>query len=148
MNDPGNMAASNATPAAQTLFDTTTLTQNNFTPALNTGNGNTFWITTVNLTAATSFNVTISDVVFDYVAVNASAALNVDRTSDFTVTLLNPSAVSLGQIDIIDALSGNAATPQTPSLSINGSFSPVPEPSALALLGLGAIGLCFRRRRA
>lgn len=188
VNDPGIMAASNATPAAQALFNTTTLTQNNFTPALNTGNGNTFWTTTVNLTVATGFNVTISDVVFDYVAVNGGEALNVNRRSDFTVTLLNPSAVSLGEIDIIDAISGNAATPQTPTLtftfaspialsepgtytlrikggdylgtgetgnhtgidnlSINGSFAPVPEASALALLGLGTIGLCFRRRRA
>lgn len=110
--DPGNMAALNASGAAQALFDTAELTKNNFTPALNTGNGNTFWTTTVALTVAAGYTVTVQEVVFDYVPTSAGQAINVSRRSDFTLTLISPAGLEVGSVDIVDIAGGsNLAIP-------------------------------------
>ncbi len=108
VQDPGNMAALNAGGGGQVIFNTTPLVQNMFVPGLNTGNGNTFWTTTVSLTVAAGSIVTLTDVSFDNWAINGSQAQNVNRQNDFTVTLLSPSAVVLDSVDIIDSLSGTA----------------------------------------
>jgi hypothetical protein len=95
LEDPGDMAAAEFGVGGQSLFNGTTLTQNSFTPGINTGNGNTSWTTTVDLTVAAGFAVTLSDVTFDYLAVNGGEALNVPRASDFRITLFDPSSVAL-----------------------------------------------------
>ena len=83
VDDPGTMSASIFGGGAQNLFDGTTLTQNSFTPGINTGNGNTSWVTTVNLTVSSGSTVTLDDVSFGYWAINGGQAQNVDRLSDF-----------------------------------------------------------------
>ncbi len=56
VSDPGNLTALLQTgPGTQSLF-TSTFASDKFIPALNTGNGNTFWTTNVPLTVtATAF---------------------------------------------------------------------------------------------
>ena len=105
--DPGDMTALRAGTDPQALFDGTTTTQNLFAPALNVGNENTFWTTTVALTALAGSSVTLTDVTFDYWAISASQALNVDRKSDFTVTLYDPSGTEVDSVFIDDAKSGS-----------------------------------------
>ena len=53
--------------------------------------------------------VSLTDVTFDYWSINGGQAQNVDRQSDFTITLLDPSAAVAGSVDIVDSLSGTAA---------------------------------------
>lgn len=97
--DPGNMSAflANGT-TAQALFDNNALVQNMFAPALNTGNGNTFWNTSVNLTVLSGATVSLESVSFDYWAISGSAVQNVNRRADFVVTLFDPSAASVGEV--------------------------------------------------
>jgi hypothetical protein len=109
VDDPGDMSAFNATPAAQNLFSGNPLVQNMFAPGINTGNGNTFWTTTVNLTVASGSIVTLTDVTFDNWSVNGGQNQNVNRNNEFTVTLVNPSAITLDAVTIADSLSGTAA---------------------------------------
>ena len=185
--DPADMVAFKADGVTgQNLFNTNAFNQNMFAPLLNTGNGNTFWFTNVYLTVLPGFNVSVTDVVFDYVAINGSGVINVPRRSDFIVTLFNPSGVAIDQVVIIDAISGSGLVPTIATvtaafaapndlsapgtyrleitggdipalgtnetgnhtgidnLSINGSVTP--EPTSLALLGLGGL-LIVRRRR-
>ncbi|MEN8773098.1 MAG: hypothetical protein ABF382_06080, partial [Akkermansiaceae bacterium] len=52
IDDPGDMSALNASGGAQNLFNNTNLVQNMFVPGINTGNGNTFWTTSVALTVS------------------------------------------------------------------------------------------------
>ena len=170
----------------QNLFNNNAFNQNLFAPLINTGNGNTIWRTFIPLTVSAGKAVTLSDVVFDYAALNSSGNLNVDRRSDFLVTLFNPSGVAMDQVVITDALSGtNAGIPTVTAtfsspialslpgtykleiaggdfpgfgtdetgnhtgidnLSINGDVQNVPEPTSLALLGLGGLMLVRRRR--
>lgn len=182
LEDPGDMAALNAGGGDQALFDGNSFVQDIFIPGLNTGNDNTFWTTDVSLTVASGFDVTLTDVTFNYVAVNGGQALNVPRNADFKLTLLTPSGSEIQSLTIEQVRSGTTADPQTPlvtvdfddvaltepgtytleiaggdivndetgnhtgldNLSINGTA--VPEPSAIALLGLGGL-LMVRRRR-
>ncbi len=66
VQDPGSMTALNASAASQALFDGAgKVTVDMFAPALNTGNGNTFWTTTIPITVAEGFAVTLTDVTFD-----------------------------------------------------------------------------------
>lgn len=117
VEDPGSMSAlSQSGPGTVSLFDGTSLTQNNFTPGINTGNGDTFWSTDVALTVASGFSVSVTDVTFSYVAVNGGEALNVPRESDFVVTLIDPSGNKL-ESDITFGTSGTTSTPQTPTLT-------------------------------
>lgn len=109
--DPGSMAAFNATPAPQNLFDANSFVQNIFIPGINTGNGNTFWTTDVSLTVASGFAVTLTDVTFDYYAVNGGQVQNVNRRSDFTVTLLDPSSSVVDSVSIDDVVNGTSQDP-------------------------------------
>jgi len=110
IQDPGNMTVLNANGGGLALFNTAgQVTENLFAPALNTGNGNTFWTTTVNLTASSGSTVTLSDVTFDNWSINAGQNQNVNRRSDFTITLIDPAGASLDSVDIVDSLSGTAA---------------------------------------
>lgn len=109
VEDPGNMTSRNAAGTGLALFNGNPLVGNMFAPALNTGNGNTFWTTSVALTVSAGSTVTLTDVTFDYWSINGGQNQNVDRRSDFTISLLNPSAVVLDSIDIADALSGTVA---------------------------------------
>lgn len=131
LDDPGDMAAFNATGAPQALFDGNATVQNIFAPGINVGNGNTFWTTEVSLTVASGFSVTLTDVTFDYWAVNGSKAQNVNRQSDFTVTLIDPSSSVVEAVDIVDALNGTGVSP--------GAGTPVvatfTTPRALTLAG-------------
>ena len=110
LEDPGNMTSVNASEGGLALFNGTPTTQNMFAPALNTGNGSTFWNTTINLTVAAGSAVTLTDVSFDYWAINGSQVQNVDRRSDFTLTLLNPSATPVDSVDIVDSTNGTNST--------------------------------------
>ena len=108
--DPGNMTSLNATGGPLALFNTAgKVTENMFAPAINTGNGNTFWTTSVNLTVAPGSTVTLSDVTFDNWSVNAGQDQNVDRRSDFTITLLDPSGAIIDTVDLADSRSGTTA---------------------------------------
>jgi hypothetical protein len=108
--DPGNMTSLNATGGPLALFNTAgKVTENMFAPAINTGNGNTFWTTSINLTVAPGSTVTLTDVTFDNWSVNAGQDQNVNRRSDFTITLLDPSGASIDTVELADSLSGTAA---------------------------------------
>jgi len=182
VEDPGDMTAVEENGAVfPGLFDGNSLTQNMFAPAINVGNLNTGWKTTVALTVSPGYIVTVTDVTFDYWAISGGQAHNVPRNSDFTVTLFDPANVAIGSDFIDNARSGTTATPPVPTLtanlgaialsepgtytveiwareapetgnhigidnlSINGTVV-IPEPAALALLGLGGLTLLRRRR--
>ena len=99
VSDPGNIAAFRANgTTAQPLLDNTSLTQNMFAPALNTGNDNTFWIADVALTPTAGSTISVTDVTFDYLALGGGGTQNPDRPAGFDVTLFSPSSVSLGTI--------------------------------------------------
>ncbi len=106
--DPGDITALNAAGNTQTIFNGNALVQNMFTPGINTGNGNTFWTTSVSLTAAADA-VSVTDVTFNSWSINGGQNQNVNRNSDYTLTLFSPSDVVLGTVDVLDTLSGTAA---------------------------------------
>lgn len=108
LDDPGDMAAFNATPSPQAIFNGNALVQNMFTPGINTGNGNTFWTTSVNLTAAGA-GVSVTDVTFNTWSINGGQNQNVNRNSDYTLTLLDPSNAVVGTVEVPDTLSGTGA---------------------------------------
>lgn len=124
LQDPGDMTALNASGNGVALFESDT-TKVLFAPAVNTGNGNTFWTTSVNLTVVPGDTVTLTDVTFDYWAISGSAVMNVGRKSDFTISLFSPSAVLLGSVEIEDANAGNTVSPNVAEL--NATFAePIP----------------------
>lgn len=132
--DPGAMTALNAAGAPQPLFDTAVLTKGNFTPDLNTGNGNTFWTTSLSLTVADGSNVTVEKVVFDYVATSAAQAVNVSRRSDFTLTLINPAGVTVGAVDVVDIAGGNNLPIPIPTVTATfPALIPLADPGAYTL---------------
>ncbi|MFT5107258.1 MAG: hypothetical protein ACI8XO_002495 [Verrucomicrobiales bacterium] len=114
VDDPGDMSAFNAAAGPQALFDGNVLVKNLFIPGINTGNGNTFWTTTVNLTVASGSTVALSDVTFNYWAVNGGQNENVGRRSDFTVTLISPTATLLEAVTVADVIGGNTVIPNDP----------------------------------
>ncbi len=103
VQDPGGMTVLNAAGNGLALFDGNSLVKNMFAPALNTGNGNTFWTTTVALTVIPGSVVSLTDVTFDYWAVSGSQVQNVTRRSDFTISLLSPTGGVLASVDVVDA---------------------------------------------
>lgn len=124
VSDPGNMAAFQFGGVAQALFNGTTLTQNLFAPGLNVGNAGDdatrSWTTDISLTPTSTID--LASVSFDYWAINGSQIQNVDRNSDFVVTLFSPSAVELGSVSVSDVVNSsignpNAGTPVTLTFS-------------------------------
>ena len=112
LEDPGDMAALNAGGSAQVLFDSNAFVQDIFIPGLNTGNGDTFWTTDVPITVAAGSSVTLTDVTLNSISVSGGQAENVDRRNDYTVTLIDPSAVTVEDITIADTVAGtNAGQP-------------------------------------
>jgi hypothetical protein len=106
--NPGDMVSFKS-GVAELLWNSTTLTQNMFAPNRNTGNENTFWTTDVSLAVSSGSAVTLTDVSFNFWAINSSGAANNNRTSDFTVSLINPSAVTVATVDIADSLFGTSS---------------------------------------
>lgn len=112
LEDPGDMAAKNASGFSQTIFNGNAFVQGIFIPGLNTGNGNTFWTTDVAITVEAGFSVTLTDVTFNSVSVSGQQAENVNRRNDYTAFLIDPSAVELAQVTVADVLAGtNAGQP-------------------------------------
>jgi hypothetical protein len=101
--NPGNMVSLNSSAAGLALFNSNALTQNMFAPALNTGNGNTFWTTNVSLAVSSGSTVTLTDVTFNYWGISGGQAANDNRRSDFTVSLINSSAVTVASVNITDS---------------------------------------------
>ncbi|MFK7850823.1 MAG: PEP-CTERM sorting domain-containing protein [Akkermansiaceae bacterium] len=95
LNDPGSMTALNAGGANQAIFDSNPLVQNIFAPGLNTGNGNTFWTTDIDITVASGFDVTLTDVTFNYFALGGRQTQNPYRDAGFVLTLLDPTAAAV-----------------------------------------------------
>ena len=104
LQDPGSI-----TNVGANLFDATALVQNNYTPGLNTGNINSSWLATVNITIDPGYIVTLEDVTFNSVSVNGSQAENVNRRNDYTVSLFNPSDILIDEVTIGDTLAGTVA---------------------------------------
>ena len=188
VSSPGNLSARQWGGAGQALFNSTSLTQNMFAPALNVGNAgddNTrSWTTTIGLTVLPGQLVSLETVSFDYWAISGTGIQNPARDSDFVVSLFGPDAVFLDSVSAEDISNGATAGVGTPvlltfgapialteagtytlriragdidnsatgnhtaidNLSINGTVTPVPEPSS-SLWALAAAALMFRRRR-
>ena len=107
LNDPGDMSAFNATSSPQAIFNGNALVQNMFVPGINTGNGNTFWTTSVGIIVSSGSIVTLEDVSFDNWAINGGQNQNVNRQNDFTITLSDPSSAVVEAVTITDSLSGS-----------------------------------------
>ena len=103
--DPGDLTVT----GAPSLFNGNALVQNMFAPGINTGNGNTSWVTTIPLTVTGGATVTLTDVSFDNWSINSGQNQNVNRRNDFTVRVLSPAAVELDSVDIVDSVSGTVA---------------------------------------
>ena len=106
VDDPGNMSVLREGGSGLRLFNANELVQNMFSPGINTGNGNTFWTTTVDLTVASGSAVTITDVTFDNWSVSAAQVQNVNRRNDFTFSIIDPSGTTVSTVDILDSVSG------------------------------------------
>ena len=86
------------------------------------------------LTVAAGSTVTLTDVSFNYWAVSGGQAQNVNRRSDFTVTLSDPSDAVLDAVTIADVVNGNGVSP--------GAGTPVPVPFTAPIpLGAGTYTL-------
>lgn len=129
--DPGNMTVvAEDNRVFPGLFNANALTQNSFAPAINVGNLNIGWRTSIALSVLPGNAVTLTDVSFLYSAINGSQNLQgaaVPRRSDFTITLFDPSAAPVGSVFIDDTL--GAPTPVSAvfsspiSLSAPGSYT-------------------------
>ena len=117
--DPGNMSADRFDGGPINLFDNTGDVQDRFVPGINTGNGNTSWVTTVNLTPSPGTTVTVENVSFGYVAISGAQVINVNRRSDFEITLLDPSGTTVASGSISEALSGFNVDPVIAPVSID-----------------------------
>lgn len=106
VQDPGNMTSLRADGNGLRLFDAQSDVQDLFAPGINTGNGNTFWTTSVDLTVLPGSSVTVTDITFDYWAISGGQVQNVNRRSDFTFTILDPSGNPVASVDVLDPVSG------------------------------------------
>lgn len=132
--DPGDISVirtDNNNPVG--LFGANALVQNIFAPALNTGNENTSWITEIPLTPLPGSIVPVREVRFDFWAINAGQVQNVDRWSDFVVTLLDPSSNVLESVSIENVVNGTGVSP--------GAGTPVSLPFNTDLTGPGSYTL-------
>ena len=112
VEDPGEMSAFvQDSGNAQNLFNSNDFNQNQFTPQINVGNGNTWWRTSVNLTVSAGSSVTLTEVSFDHWSLNAGGVQNVGRRSDFTITLYDPTDAVVGTASILDVANGQPLTP-------------------------------------
>lgn len=129
VTDPGSISATRiSNNANQNLFNSTAFNQNQFAPALNYGNTGDAWRTSVDLTVAAGSTVSLTDVTFDYWAINGGGSQNVQRDADFTITLFDPSntAVAGGSVSILDVVNSNPG-------GASGSATPVSLTFASAL---------------
>lgn len=117
--DPGPMSAHQFEAGPINLFDATPDVQDRFVPGINTGNGNTSWVTTVSLSAIPGRTVTVENVTFDYLAISGAQVINVNRRSDFEVTLLDPSGTSIASGSISEVASGFNLDPVIAPVSID-----------------------------
>lgn len=122
LDDPGDMTVLREGTINQALFDGSAVTQNAFAPALNVGNGNTWWRTSVDLVVSAGSAVTLTDVTFGYWAISGSQAQNVNRKSDFAITLYDPFDAVVGTASIDDVVNGTGVS--------NGAPTPVLLPFA------------------
>ena len=106
--DPGDMA-SMVSGEPRTLFDSEVLTQNMFAPNYNYANANWYWTTVVDLKVLTGYRVAVTNVTFDYQAVNGTEGVNTGKKAGFVVTLFSPTAVALGSVTNSDVIGGTTA---------------------------------------
>lgn len=106
VDDPGDMSANVFGGGAVNMFDGNLFVQDIFIPGLNVGNTNSSWETSVNITVAAGFNVTLTDVTFNSVSVSGGQAENVNRRNDYRVTVFNPSAVQVATAEQADVNAG------------------------------------------
>lgn len=109
LNDPGDLAALNASGTPQAIFDANNFVQDVFMPGLNVGNGNTFWTTDINITVAAGFSITLTDVTFNAVSASASQVENPNRRNDYTASLLNPASAEIATVTVADTIAGVGA---------------------------------------
>ena len=123
VQDPGSMSAFTAAGGGLRLFDAQPDVQDIFAPGINTGNGNTFWTTAVSLTVLPGASVTLTDITFDNWSISGGQVQNVNRRSDYTFSVIDPSGATVASVDVVDSLSGTAAGVP----NVTGSFeAPVP----------------------
>lgn len=187
LTDPGSMSATVFEGGGVSIFDGNDFVSNIFVPGINTGNGNTSWVTSVNLNVQPGSVVSLTDVTMLYYPVNGGQALNVPRRSDFNVSVHDSGGNLVDEVTVADVNAGSGTSVPDgevvnlvfdspvaltdPSgytlrirggdftgidetgnhtgidnLSINGTVSAIPEPSALLLCGLGLL-VGIRRRR-
>lgn len=109
VQDPGSMTSFNAAGNGLRLFDGQPDVQDIFAPGINTGNGNTFWTTAVSLTVLPGASVTLTDITFDNWSISGGQVQNVNRRSDFTFSVIDPSGATVASVDVADSMSGTAA---------------------------------------
>jgi hypothetical protein len=118
LEDPGDLSAFQFEGGEINLFDNTPDNEDSFVPAINTGNGNTSWTTTVALTPLPGTSVTVEEITFDYLSMSAAGVINVRRRSDFTITLLNPAGDPVASASIAEVVSGNNVDPIIAAVSL------------------------------
>ncbi|MEN8784362.1 MAG: hypothetical protein ABF379_08370 [Akkermansiaceae bacterium] len=106
VQDPGSMSSFNAAGNGLRLFNAQPDVQDIFAPGINTGNGNTFWTTAVNLTVLPGTSVTLTDITFDNWSISGAQVQNVNRRSDYTFSVIDPSGATVASVDVVDSLSG------------------------------------------
>ena len=148
---------------------------NQFAPDENLHTGSTgFWTGTFTLTVAPGFSADLTDITFDFDSRNSSGNLqgtqirnivydmtingsaygsqqggDVTGTADHKAIFTGTLSLGEGAHTLVITADGTGPGVFSPidDLSINGAVNAIPEPSAVALLGLGAIALLGRRRK-
>lgn len=118
LEDPGDLSAFQFEGGPVNLFDNTPDNQDSFVPAINTGNGNTSWTTTIPLTPTPGSAVTVEEITFDYLSMSGAGVINVRRRSDFTVTLLDPAGEEVVSASIAEVVSGFNVEPVIAAVSL------------------------------